>query len=203
MFNQIAMGLGPSVFSAAFPPQNAAGTIRYYIEAQDEYGNRAITADYSLLVQDTTIPAVSIVYPESGSSISNMTNIETIASDNYGISSVEFFVDDVSVLNDSNEPYVLAFNPRSVADGYHTIRVVAYDLAGLSEHDAIQIVVQNLDITPPTVIRVSPANGAMDVEPTNEDAGRIQRGNVRFLNGVGNILGDKWDKNGSEYHVAQ
>jgi methionine-rich copper-binding protein CopC len=166
MFNQIAMGLGPSVFSAAFPPQNAAGTIRYYIEAQDEYGNRAITADYSLLVQDTTIPAVSIAYPESGSTISNMTNIETIASDNYGISSVEFFVDDVSVLNDSIEPYVLAFNPRSVVDGYHTIRVVAYDLTGLSEHDAIEIVVQNLDVTPPTVKRVSPANGAMDVEPT-------------------------------------
>ncbi|MDD1765696.1 MAG: Ig-like domain-containing protein [Methanomassiliicoccales archaeon] len=166
MFNQIPMGLGPSVFSATFPPQNTTGTIRYYVEAQDEYGNRAITAEYSLLVQDTTVPAISIVYPESGFTISTMTNIETIASDNYGISSVEFFVDDVSVLNDSIEPYVLAFNPRSVVDGYHTIRVVAYDLTGLYEYDSIQIAVQNLEVTPPIVKRVSPANGAVDVEPT-------------------------------------
>jgi len=165
-YHSIAMGLGLSFFDATIPAQTAPGTVRYTIRAQDEFGNAATSVEYALRVLDTTPPSIRIVSPSSGTIVSSLINIETVAKDNHDISSVEFFVDDVSVLNDSSEPYVLTFNPRSVVDGYHTIRVVAYDLTGLSEHDAIQIVVQNLDVTPPTVKRVSPANGAVDVEPT-------------------------------------
>lgn len=162
-YNSIAMGLAPSAFSATIPSQDMVGTVRYYIEAQDEFGNLATTSEYSLLFEDTTPPSIRIVSPFSGQTIDMITNIETVVDDNYGISSVEFFVDGVSVANDPTEPYVMQFNPKTFGNGTRVVSAMVVDLVGLNESASVEISVVIVDTTAPRVIAVHPDNGATGI----------------------------------------
>ncbi|MDD1769146.1 MAG: carboxypeptidase regulatory-like domain-containing protein, partial [Methanomassiliicoccales archaeon] len=162
-YHSLAMGLGLAFFDAWIPAQSAPGTVRYSIESQDEFGNVATTGEYALGVYDTTPPSVRIVSPSSGTEVSSLINIETVAEDNYGISSVEFSVDGIMAMNDTVEPYVFAFNPSMFENGSHTVDVTAYDLAGMRTTASIDIEVNKQDITPPSLTMVYPSNGNVGV----------------------------------------
>jgi hypothetical protein len=162
-YHGIAMGLGLSFFDATMPAQTAPGTIRYTIRAQDEFGNVATSVEYALRVLDTTPPSIRIVSPSSGTIVSSLINIETVAEDNYGISSVEFLVDGVLAMNDTVEPYVFTFNPSMFENGSHTVDATAYDLAGMRATASIDLEVSRWDTTPPTLTRVYPSDGFVGV----------------------------------------
>jgi len=169
-YHSIAMGLGLSFFDATIPAQTAPGTIRYTIQAQDEFGNVATSTEYALRVLDTTPPSTRIVSPSPGTTVSALINIETVATDNYGISSVEFLIDQEAVANDTNEPYVFMINPIQLSEGNHTVTVTAYDLVGLSASDSIEITIHNIDMTSPSILTVYPSNDMVDVGTTPQIA---------------------------------
>ncbi|MDH7507841.1 MAG: Ig-like domain-containing protein [Methanomassiliicoccales archaeon] len=166
IYHEVAMGLGQYCFDATIQAQTKEGTIRYRILAADEYGNLATTQEYSILVRDTTSPEIQIVSPLPGSKIIEITNIETIARDNYGIRSVEFYVDDALVANDGQEPYVAPFNPRDFKEGAHRLLVKAIDLVGLGAESSLDIIVEHVDTEAPSIVNVFPPNGMTDV-PVN------------------------------------
>jgi hypothetical protein len=75
---------------------------------------------------DTTPPSVSA--SESGSSGS--ITLSATASDNVGVTKVEFTVDGVLKGSDTTSPYALSLDSTTLADGSHTLVAKAYDAAG-------------------------------------------------------------------------
>jgi uncharacterized repeat protein (TIGR02543 family) len=107
-------------------------------------GNKTVTAHF-LSTGDVIPPLVEIAKPLYGVYVFDQMvmpskepiiiqgiTIQANASDNQsGIEKVEFFIDDVSVGNDSTEPYTYTWN--DLRSGPRHLKVVAYDKAGNSK----------------------------------------------------------------------
>jgi Bacterial Ig domain len=75
---------------------------------------------------DTTPPTVIA----SSAGTSATINFSANATDNVGVTRVEYFVDNVLRGTDTTAPYGLAFNSTALTDGSHTLVAKAYDAAG-------------------------------------------------------------------------
>ena len=98
---------------------------------------------------DTTPPAVSASVSGSSGSITLSAN----ASDNVGVSRVEFYVDGVLVGTDTTAAYSMALDSTTLANGSHTLTAKAFDAAGNSATSAdVPVSVSNAvtDTTAPT-----------------------------------------------------
>jgi glucose/arabinose dehydrogenase len=80
---------------------------------------------------DPTPPTVSITAPAANAQVSGITTVTANASDNIGVSGVQFFVDGNSTgLEDTVAPYALDWDTRTVANGVHSLTARARDAAG-------------------------------------------------------------------------
>ena len=80
---------------------------------------------------DTTPPTVAISAPTSGENVSGIYNVTADAADNVGVAGVQFQVDGVDTgLPDTDAPYALAWDSRTVPNGAHTLTARATDAAG-------------------------------------------------------------------------
>ncbi|RKH58857.1 M20/M25/M40 family metallo-hydrolase [Corallococcus aberystwythensis] len=79
---------------------------------------------------DTTPPTVALTAPASGATVNGTTNITATASDNVGVSKVEFLVDGAVKGTSFSSPYSFAWDSRTVANGSHTVAAKAHDSAG-------------------------------------------------------------------------
>jgi subtilisin family serine protease len=94
-------------------------------------------------VSDNNPPSVSIVQPLNGSTVSKTIDVVASASDESGISKVEFYIDGKLAATVSGEPYVYRWNTRSVKNGWHTLTVKAYDKNGNTADASIKVYVSN------------------------------------------------------------
>ena len=78
---------------------------------------------------DTTPPTASVTSPSSGANVSGNVNIQATASDNIGVSKVEFYVDGTKEGEDATSPYSYTWNSPTASYGNHTIYVRACDAA--------------------------------------------------------------------------
>jgi len=78
---------------------------------------------------DTTPPSVAITAPASTSSVSGTVAITASASDNVGVSKVEFYLDGTLQATVTSAPYGFSWNSSSVSTGTHTLTAKAYDAA--------------------------------------------------------------------------
>jgi|GEM_PF-2521356 len=101
---------------------------------------------------DSIAPTVSITAPTDGSTVSGGVNVAANASDNVGVTKVEFYVDAVLKVADTTSPYGFGWdtNTVSVPNGAHAILAKAYNAAGNTASDSVTVTVQNGDITPPS-----------------------------------------------------
>ncbi|MGB9721074.1 MAG: Ig-like domain-containing protein [bacterium] len=101
---------------------------------------------------DKEPPQVSITQPASGDTVGGAVTITADATDNKGVTEVEFYIDNALVLNDSSSPYSYAWNTSSLQDNStHNIYAKAYDKAnneGASE--TVIVTVINPPNTPAT-----------------------------------------------------
>jgi hypothetical protein len=109
----------------------ADGTHALVAKAYDAAGNVGTSSSVGFSVSngsggDTTLPTVSA--SESGSSGS--ITLSATASDNVGVSRVEFYVDGALKATDSSAPYGAALDSTTLADGTHALVAKAYDAAG-------------------------------------------------------------------------
>ncbi len=82
-------------------------------------------------VFDTAPPQVSITFPQNNSQVSNIIIVTADATDNVGVVGVQFLVDGVSVgVEDTNPPFGLAWDTRTVTNGAHVLTARASDLSG-------------------------------------------------------------------------
>jgi hypothetical protein len=72
------------------------------------------------------------------------------ATDETGIPSVDFYLDDEIKESDGVMPYEFLWDSTTIPDGTHTLTAKAYDTGGKSALDTISINVQNGDLEPPS-----------------------------------------------------
>jgi chitodextrinase len=93
---------------------------------------------------DITPPSVSITAPASGASVSGTVNVTASASDNVGVSKVDFLVDGSLAASDSS------WDTTKLTNGTHVIITNAYDAAGNNSSASVTVNVSNGDKTPPS-----------------------------------------------------
>lgn len=116
------------------------------------------------VVVDTEPPAIEIASPGDGATVIAPMTITVDATDNVGVTSVQFYIDGVLHGTDSASPFTYAWNTVG-ADGAHAIHAVAFDGAGFTAESAtIHVTVAN-ETVPPVVAITSPAEGATVSHP--------------------------------------
>ncbi len=146
----------------------ANGTHTLTAIARDAAGNQTTSAAVSVTVNngasDTTPPTVSITAPATGSTVSATVTLSATASDNVGVVGVQFKLDGANLgAEDTAGPYSISWNTTTVANGTHTLTVIARDAAGnQTTSAAVSVTVNNgaSDTTPPTVSITAPATGS-------------------------------------------
>jgi thermitase len=103
------------------------------VKAYDAAGNVG-SAAVSVTVKntgkaDTTAPVVSITSPISGATVKGSFMVQGTATDNVGVSKIQFYVDGRLISNLAASPFALSWNSTGVANGTHTLTVKAYDAA--------------------------------------------------------------------------
>ncbi|MRV72280.1 carbohydrate-binding protein CenC [Duganella sp. FT92W] len=119
-----------SVASTTITPSN--GEHFYYAKVTQNDGNilwsAPIWVTQGAASSDTVAPTVSA----SSSGTSGTITLSASASDNVGVTNVEFYVDGALKGSDNTAPYSLALNSTTLANGSHTLTAKAYDAAGNS-----------------------------------------------------------------------
>lgn len=109
----------------------ANGSHSLVAKAYDAAGNVGTSSTVSFSVSnstggDTTPPTVSAA--ESGSS--GTISLSATASDNVGVTKVEFYVDGALKATDTATPYTASLDSTTLANGSHSLVAKAYDAAG-------------------------------------------------------------------------
>jgi poly(hydroxyalkanoate) depolymerase family esterase len=75
-------------------------------------------------------PTVNITAPASGATVSGTISVSATASDDVGVTRVEFRVDGAAFASDATAPYAVSLDTRTLSSGPHTLSAVAFDAAG-------------------------------------------------------------------------
>jgi hypothetical protein len=105
-------------------------------------------------------PSINITSPVAGDMVSGTVTIEAEAADDDRVDRVDFYIDDLLVINQYATPYRFDWNSASAVDGEHEIKVVAVDSAGQQTAASIPVKVNNRgENQPPEITIVTPAEG--------------------------------------------
>ena len=127
----MATGAGPA-YSASWNTAGLAGGPHTLSAVATDTAKNSATSSVSVIM-DTTPPTVSLATPVTGTSVNGTVTITANASDNTGISGVQFALDGAnigSMVTGSGPSYSYSWNSLGSANGSHTLSAVAIDLAG-------------------------------------------------------------------------
>ena len=142
------------------------------------------------IVNDITPPSVVITSPASNQIVSGNVVINVAAFDNISIDKIEFYLNGMLFLTDSNFPYEANWNTanESTYEGEHIWFVKAYDTSGLiNQSESIMVVVDNIDEVSPSGYIAQPyagqvVNGQVEILIYAADNIGVTSVNV-FING--------------------
>jgi len=110
---------------------------------------------------DTAAPITSVTSPANGATVSGNVTVSASASDNVGVTRVEFLLDGSVVGAATASPYSFPWDTTTVADASHMLQTVAYDAAGnIGLSATVTVSVSNQVASNLTVAITSPRNGA-------------------------------------------
>ncbi len=90
-------------------------------------------------------PAVTLSDPAEGATVSGSSVlVAATASDDNGVTQVEFFVDGASIGIDTTAPYSVSWDSTTVADGNHVVAATATDTGGQTSSDSNSVTVDNI-----------------------------------------------------------
>jgi subtilisin family serine protease len=126
---------------------------------------RAVSAAQSLGSSGDTIPpTVSISSPATGAAVSGTIQVQGTATDNVGVTNIQFYVDGQLVASTTTSPFSFSWNTTTSANASHTLTVKAYDAASNVGTASVSVNVNNQSVTdtlPPVVSITSPQNGTV------------------------------------------
>jgi hypothetical protein len=79
---------------------------------------------------DTTRPTTSLTAPAAGATLTGTVTVSANASDNVGVTKVEFYRGTTLIGTDTTAPYSTSWNTTGVANGSYSLTSKAYDAAG-------------------------------------------------------------------------
>ncbi len=94
-------------------------------------------------------PAVSVTDPGDGATVSGTTTLAASASDDVGVTQVDFRIDGTSVGTDTDgsDGWSISWDSSTTSDGNHQVTAVATDTAGQTASDSVSINVSNGVVT--------------------------------------------------------
>ncbi len=128
-------------------------------KAYDDAGNVGVSpiVSFTVATPDTTPPTTSVTSPTAGATVSGTIAVAASASDNVGVTKVEFSVDGVLKSTATTSPYTYSLDTLTLSNGTHTLQSKAYDAANNSaSSSAVSVTVANADTTPPTTSVTAP-----------------------------------------------
>ena len=154
-----------SPYSATWNTTTVAnGTHTLTARAFDAAGYTKTSTSVTVTVNnaDTTKPTVSLTGPAAGATVSGTVNLTATASDNVGVTKVQFMDGTQLLAEDPNSPYSTSWNTTTAANGSHTLTARAFDAAGnTTTSQTVTVTVNNApDTTAPTVSFTGPTEGA-------------------------------------------
>lgn len=100
---------------------------------------------------DTTLPNISLSAPTGGTISGSSVVVSATASDNVGVSGVQFKLDGSNLgSEDTSAPYSMTWNSTTATNDTHSLTAVARDAAGNTKTSAaVSVTTSNATITPP------------------------------------------------------
>ncbi|MBU5638110.1 fibronectin type III domain-containing protein [Geomonas sp. Red69] len=139
----------------------APGSYTLMTKAYDAAGNVGQSQSVTVTVaNDTQAPTVSVTSPSNNLTVSGSVSIAASATDNVGVSRVDFYVNNALLGSTNMAPYTYNWNTKTVANGVYNITAKAYDAAGNIGQSQITTVNVFNDVTAPVVTLTSPAGGS-------------------------------------------
>jgi hypothetical protein len=166
------------------------GTKSYTAKASDAAGNSTTSKPVAVLVKipDTTSPTVSLSSSASNVTMAGPITLTAAATDNVGVTKVEFFDGATKLGEDTTVPFEQIVNLASENSGAKTYTAKVFDAAGnTTSSSPVAVTVNIADVTPPTVsISSSSTNvtavGAITL--TANPADNVGVGKVEFFDGA-------------------
>ena len=157
---------------------------------------RAVAAAAATAPVETVSPTVAITSPSAGSTVAGVVNVVVTATDNVGVTRVEWYCDGVAVGSSTTAPTSFAWDTRTSANGIRVLQARGYDAAGnVGLSASANVTVQNAiaDSTAPTVAITAPTAGttvsgtvSVEVNATdNVGVARLEWYLDNFLTGSG------------------
>lgn len=134
----------------SYTTQGAGGSVEVFVIQNGAVAGNSFEVDALSLATDTapapdtTPPTVALTAPADGSNVRGAVSMTADASDNAGVSRVEFLANDALVATDTAAPYSATWS--SSPDGAATLSARAFDAAGNSATSSRTVTVDN---TPP------------------------------------------------------
>jgi len=143
----------------------ASGTYTLMTKAYNAAGNVSQSSNVMVsTVNDTTAPTVSLTAPGNSSTLSGTVAITASASDNIGVSKVEFYSNGTLLFAGNVTPYTYNWNTASVANGSYTLTAKAYDNAGnIGQSSSVLVTVLNNAAAPTVTAFTMPTTASSTV----------------------------------------
>ncbi len=169
-FNTVPISGNGTTYIATLPSVNATTKIALKLIVTDDSAN-SFQYTFELPTgsapppppSDTILPVVSITAPTSGSIISGTATISANATDNAGVTKVDFYQDATLLGTHTTTPYSIGWNTTTVTNGTYNLTAKAYDTVGnVGTSTVVTVTVNNqiMDTTPPIVIITNPVDEA-------------------------------------------
>ncbi len=128
-------------------------------KAYDAAGNSTISTPVSVIVSntvspgpDTIPPVVAITSPSSGQTLSSVVTLAASATDNIGVTKVNFYKNNTLIDTDTTAPWAITWNTTTVSNGAYSLTAKAYDAAGnIGNASAVSATVHNGVVLPSKV----------------------------------------------------
>ena len=120
----------------------------FRVRSRDAAGNESVSANSTFTTAagaDTVAPSVSMSAPVAGSPLGGVVNVLATASDNVGVSGVQFLLDgNILGAEDTTSPYSVSWDTTTASNGSHTLAARARDAAtNTTTSAAISVTVDN------------------------------------------------------------
>ncbi len=133
-----------------------------YYFAITAYDTSGVESSYSNIVTISGLTSLTtaITAPANNATVSGTVSVTASASDNLGVSKVEFYVNGVLQATDTVTPYVYSWNTSALASGTYTLMTKAFNAAGnVSQSSNVVVSIVN-DTIAPTVSITAPGNSS-------------------------------------------
>jgi len=119
-------------------------------------------------VADTTAPSATFTAPTSGSTVSGVVSVTVNATDDVGVTRVDWYLNGALAGSGSNGAATFSWDTTASANGSYTLQALAHDAAGNVGSSSVTASVNNVslptDTVPPSVQITSPTSGATVVK---------------------------------------